>query len=55
MHQIPRVILMAGTTDDTATFTIALTEDGEPPEPSAFPWMLLAALAGGLYYLSRRG
>jgi LPXTG-motif cell wall-anchored protein len=43
---------MADLTDDTANFTIALT-GGE--EPSAFPWMLLAALAGGLYYLSRRG
>jgi len=43
---------MAGTTDDTANFTIALTE-GEA-KPSATPWMLLAALAGGLYYLSRR-
>ena len=45
---------MAGTTDDTATFTIALTEDGVE-EPSATPWLLLAALAGGLYYLSRKG
>jgi len=45
---------MAEATDDTATFTIALTEDGAVTEPSPFPWMLLAALAGGLYYLSKR-
>ena len=45
---------MAVTTDDTANFTIALTEDGAVAEPSAFPWMLLAAAAGGLYYLSRK-
>jgi len=44
---------MAETTDDSETFTIALTEDGEP-EPLKFPWMLLAALAGGLYYLMKR-
>lgn len=43
---------MADIIDYTKTFTIALTET---PEPSAFPWLLLAALAGGLYYLSRRG
>jgi alkanesulfonate monooxygenase SsuD/methylene tetrahydromethanopterin reductase-like flavin-dependent oxidoreductase (luciferase family) len=46
---------MTETTEDTATFTIALTEDGAVAEPSPFPWILLAALAGGLYYLSRRG
>lgn len=49
---------MAETTDDTKNFTIALTEDGGvvPPEvAAATPWLLLAALAGGLYYLSRRG
>jgi len=44
---------MAEATDDTATFTIALTEDGAVAEPSPFPWMLLAAAAGGLYYLLR--
>jgi hypothetical protein len=37
--------------DYTKTFTIALTET---PEPSAFPWMLIAALAGGLYLLLKR-
>lgn len=43
---------MVDLTDDTANFTIALT-GGE--EPSATPWLLLAAAAAGLYYLSRRG
>ncbi len=45
---------MVETVDDSEPFTIALTGDEEPAEPSVFPWMLLAALAGGLYYLSRR-
>lgn len=45
---------MAEMTDDTKTFAIGLIEDGELPEPSAFPWMLLAALAGGLYYILKK-
>lgn len=45
---------MAETTDDSETFTVELTEDGEIPEPSAFPWMLLAALAAGAYILLKK-
>jgi MYXO-CTERM domain-containing protein len=44
---------MAETIDDSETFTIALTENGEP-EPTKTPWMLLAAAAAGLYLLLRR-
>lgn len=45
---------MVETIDDSETFSIALTADGEP-EPSAFPWMLIAALAAGVYLLTRKG
>jgi hypothetical protein len=40
--------------DDSESFTIALTESGEP-EPSETPWALLGAALIGLYlYLKRR-
>lgn len=42
---------MAETTDDSETFTIELTENGEPEPPLKPPWALLAAAAGGLYLL----
>ena len=44
---------MAETIDDSETFTIALTENGEI-EPIKTPWALLAAAAAGLYLLLRR-
>ena len=45
---------MVETTDDSETFTIGLTENGVPVIPPTTPLLLLAALAGGLYYLLRR-
>ena len=45
---------MAETIDDSETFTIALTENGEPPEPSKAPMVMLGAAAVGLYFLLRR-
>jgi len=44
---------MTGTTDDTVTFTIALTEDGEPAEQSVLPFVALSAFLGGVYYILR--
>ena len=46
---------MADITDDTKTFTIALTgaEEPEEPEPSIAPWVALGAAAIGLYLLLR--
>lgn len=46
---------MAETIDDSKTFTIALTENGNgEPEPSKAPWVALGSAAIALYYLLRR-
>jgi hypothetical protein len=44
---------MAETIDDSETFTIALTENGEA-EPTKTPWALLIAAVAGAYLLLRR-
>lgn len=46
---------MADTVDDSKTFEIGLTENGNgEPEPSKAPLVALGAAAIGLYYLLRK-